>query len=64
MYELLGTIHLTDLIWQSDWGGDEVGFDDVEIVGLYMQVHDDYSLFFYIDMDTNQILEIYADVEM
>ena len=34
--ELIGNIvNYTKHRWSSDWNGDEVGFDDVDIVGLY-----------------------------
>jgi hypothetical protein len=44
----------TNLIWQSDWAGDEVGHDDIDIVGLWMIIDTDIHL--YIDMETNEIL--------
>jgi hypothetical protein len=47
-----------DLIWQSDWNGYEVGYEDVEVVGLYGLKHSDVH--FYIDMDTLKILEAFA----
>ena len=44
-------IHLAG--WQSDWNGDEVGYDDFDVVGLYSYAGHDY----YIDMETNMVLE-------
>lgn len=45
-----------NLIWQSDWPGDEVGIGDEDtIVGLWMIRDTDIHL--YIDMET---LEIYS----
>ena len=37
MYDFEGNIYLEGLVWQSDWNGNEVGFNDVAIVGLYSQ---------------------------
>ncbi len=44
-----------DLLWQSDWDGCEIGYDRVSIVGLYNLK--DTDIYFYIDMETNKILE-------
>ena len=44
-------VHLAG--WQSDWNGDEVGYDDFDVVGLYSYGGHDY----YIDMETNTVLE-------
>ena len=35
MFNMLTSIELTDLAWSSDWSGDEVGFPESEVVGLY-----------------------------
>lgn len=43
-----------DLLWSSDWMGYEVGFEDVNVVGLYELRNT--NLYFYIDMETNKIL--------
>lgn len=43
-----------NLIWQSDWSGDETGHD-AEIVGLWMIKDTDIHL--YIDIENNVILE-------
>ena len=40
--------------WQSDWNGDEVGYSEDQIVGLYSLHGRDY----YMDMDTNRVLEV------
>ena len=37
MFNMLASIELTDLIWSSNWSGDEVGFPELEVVGLYSQ---------------------------
>jgi hypothetical protein len=44
-----------DLLWESDWNGYEVGFPDVQVVGLYNLRNTD--VYFYIDMDNYTILE-------
>lgn len=48
-----------DLIWQSDWNGNEVGYDEVDIVGLYRFKNGD-EIYVYIDMESNQILEVFC----
>jgi hypothetical protein len=47
---------LAELAWNSDWNGDEVGFPEVDVVGLYSigNVH------FYINMETLEVLEIWT----
>lgn len=46
-----------DLHWQSDWNGDEVGFPEVDVVGLYsFETADQESVFLYIDTSTRQVL--------
>lgn len=48
-----------DFIWSSDWNGDEVGFPDVSIVGLYsLRVNPDIDL--YINMENLEILEAWT----
>lgn len=34
--------------WQSDWNGDEVGFDDVDVVGYYRSQNG----YFFVDMSS------------
>jgi hypothetical protein len=52
-YSLLG--------WQSDWNGYEVGYDDVNVVGLYQMLFT--NVYLYIDMDTNTVLEYWEEQE-
>ena len=61
MFNVLLSIKLTDLAWSSDWDGDEVGFPNSEVVGLYSQERDDGSYSFYIDMETNKVLDFWKD---
>lgn len=44
------------LAWSSDWNGDEVGYDEVNVVGLYLIKDTDYGV--YINMETMEILDI------
>lgn len=46
------------VIWQSDWAGDEVGYDDTLIVGLYHLIESD--IYVYIDAETGYILESWS----
>jgi hypothetical protein len=52
-----------DLHWQSDWNGDEVGYDDINIVGLYSLETVMNTVYFYIDMETGAVLEAWTDGE-
>ncbi|MDT0939225.1 hypothetical protein RNT41_04595 [Staphylococcus pseudintermedius] len=51
------TFDFNKLRWYSDWNGDEVGYDDVDVVGYY-SYHD---LNLYIDTSTLNILEAWFD---
>ena len=57
MFNMRVSIELTDLAWSSDWNGDEVGYPDSEVVGLYSQERDDGTYSFYLDMETNEVLD-------
>lgn len=55
-YRYAGTIcDYTQDHWSSDWNGDEVGYDDVLIVGLYRMR--DGNVDYYVDTETGIILE-------
>jgi hypothetical protein len=51
-----------DLIWSSDWAGDEVGYDDVLVVGHY-NLAVEPAISFYINMENMKILEVMVDME-
>ena len=51
-----------DLIWQTDWNGDEVGYNEVNIVGLYKFKNGD-EIYAYIDTESNRILEVFCMCE-
>lgn len=61
MFNMLVSIELTNLVWSSDWNGDEVGYPESEIVGLYSQVRDDGRYSFYLDMGTGKMLDFWKD---
>ena len=61
MFNMRVSIELTDLAWSSDWIGYEVGYPDSEVVGLYSQERDDGRYSFYLDMETNEVLEFWKD---
>ena len=61
MYNTLASIELTDLAWSSDWNGDEVGYPEVGVVGLYSQERDDGIYSFYLDMETDRVLDFWKD---
>jgi hypothetical protein len=51
-----------ELIWSSDWNGDEVGYPEVEVVGLYSLKAYPY-IYMYIDTENNRILEAWYSEE-
>ena len=58
---LIGTtIDYTKYHWSSDWNGDEVGFDDVNVVGLYFIP--DSSISYYVDTENGYVLDAWAEV--
>lgn len=64
MFNMLVSIELTDLVWSSGWSGDEIGYPDTEVVGLYSQERDDGRYSFYIDIETYKVLDFWKDEEM
>lgn len=59
MFNMNLSIQLENLRWSSDWNGYEVGYDDIDVVGLYTQYRENGEYNFYIDMETNAILELW-----
>ena len=53
------------LKWESDWSGDEVGFNDVDIVGLWTLIlTDGRMVHMNIDYSTNTILDSWLNEEV
>ena len=63
MYNMLVSIELNNLVWSSDWNGDEIGYPELGVVGLYSQDRDYGCYCFYIDMDTNKVLDFWKEEE-
>ena len=63
MFNMLASIELTNLAWSSDWNGDEVGYPESDVVGLYSQERDDGVYSFYIDVETYKVLDFWKDEE-
>lgn len=61
MFNMVVTIRLENLRWSSDWNGDEVGYPDSGVVGLYSQERDDGIYSFYLDMETSKVLDFWKD---
>ena len=61
MYNVIATIELNDLAWSSEWAGYEVCYPESEIVCLYTQERDDGIYNFYIDTETNKVLDFWKD---
>ena len=59
---LIGTIvDYTEDHWWSDWNGDEVGFDNVNVVGLYSVP--DSTISYYVDIENGYVLDAWAEVD-
>lgn len=61
MFNLTMLIELENLAWSSDWNGDEVGFPESEVVGLYSQEREDGYYSFYIDFETCKVLDFWKE---
>ena len=44
-----------DFYWSSDWNGDEAGYPEVNVVGLY--THKETGVDVYVDVENMHILE-------
>ena len=60
-YGLDKPMDFRDICWSSDWNGDEVGFDDIDVVGLYSLK--DRSVYFYLDISNGNVLEAWLEEE-
>ena len=61
MFNMLVSIELDNLRRSSDWDGNEVGFPESEVIGLYSQERYDGRYSFYIDMETDRVLDFWKD---
>ena len=64
MINMVVTLDLPNLAWSSDWNGDEVGYPEAEVVGLYSQERYDGVYSFYIDVETNKVLDFWKDEDL
>jgi hypothetical protein len=46
-----------NLAWSSDWNGDEVGYDNIDVVGLYQIPGTEIHM--YVDTEEGTILEMW-----
>lgn len=53
--------YIGDLHWQSDWNGEDVGFPEVPVVGLYTSASLGVDL--YINAEDSSVLEIISAQE-
>lgn len=56
-YEVGDEVSYQDLHWSSDWNGDEVGYDDIPVVGLYS--FKGTEIYVYLNTEDGTILEIW-----
>lgn len=59
--DLVGTIREYQLdYWSSDWNGDELGMDEILVIGLYT-VKENPEISYYIDTETGIILDAWVE---
>lgn len=59
--DLVGTIREYQLdYWSSDWNGDELGMDEILVIGLYT-VKETPEISYYIDTETGIILDAWVE---
>lgn len=57
-------LDFSTLMWSSDWAGDEVGYPDIEIVGLYtFQPNVGPEISLYIDMVEGLVLDMWSSCD-
>lgn len=61
MFDMILSVSLEGLIWQSDWNGDEVGFPDVSVVGYYCNEIDGDYYGYYIDTEAGRLLSFWCE---
>lgn len=49
-----------DLHWYSDWNGYEVGYPDIEVVGLYA-LKMNPKILFYVDTENQKIINAFIE---
>jgi hypothetical protein len=49
---------ISDLHWYSDWNGDEVGFPEVPVVGLYYSPSLNVDV--YLNTDDGEVLRVFG----
>lgn len=59
MAVLFENLDYSKLHWQSDWNGEDVGYNNRNVIGYYTKD----NINFYIDIETNEILEVWMDEE-
>lgn len=54
-------INLTNVYWSSDWNGYEVGYPEIDVVGLYTDQLEPYA--YYVNAETGIVLDSWKDDE-
>lgn len=49
--------YINDLHWQSDWDGEEVGYPELDVVGLYTSVRLEIDL--HVNTETGEVLQVF-----
>jgi hypothetical protein len=60
-YKVGDEVYYPNLCWSSDWNGDEVGFDDIDVVGLYS--FPNTEIYIYVNVENGVILDIWNGEE-
>ena len=59
MIDFMVTLQLENCLWLSDWLGYELGYDNVDYVGMYANEIDEVCYNYYIDMENMRLLEFW-----
>lgn len=55
---------IVKMLWSSDWNGEEVGYPESSIIGLYtVENEEGKTLYLYVDIENNKILDFWIDDE-
>ena len=57
IYSIGDRVDYSKLYWSSDWCGEELGYEDISVVGLYLDPTEE-EVYYYIDIEKGRVLEI------
>lgn len=56
--------NINELRWSFDWDGEDLGYDDISVIGLYStQLKSGQVIDVYIDSSIGEVLEVFINDE-